>query len=164
MKILRPVVFAALTILPFATFAHDYVLGAVSVAHPFAFETAKTASSGGGYMSISNAGDTPDRLLAVTSPEVSDIGLHVTETDANGVARMTHLEAIEIPAGETVTLAPGGLHVMFMNLNGDPFEIGEKIPATLMFENAGPLEITFNVESRRGASKEGDHSMHKKSN
>lgn len=39
---------------------------------------------------------------------------------------------------------------MFMGLNGNPFEQGEKIDAPLLFENAGEIEIQFNVEPRSG--------------
>jgi len=71
---------------------------------------------------------------------------------------MVHLDGLDIPAGETVTLEPGGLHVMFMGLS-EPFIEGEKIEATLVFEQSGELEITFNVEARPEAGGE-DHSNH----
>ncbi|UWR23046.1 copper chaperone PCu(A)C [Sulfitobacter sp. S190] len=146
--------------------AHEYKLGDIAIDHPIAFETAKTAKVGGGYMTITNAG-ADDKLLAVTSDSIAKIMLHRSETDANGVARMMHLDAIDLPAGETVELAPGGLHVMFMGLDGDPLEDGEKIDATLVFEKAGEIPVTFNVVERRtvvhgtGAKSDTeDHSNH----
>jgi hypothetical protein len=143
-----------------AALAHDYKIGALSVAHPMAFETAKTARTGGGYLSITNTGDAPDRLIGARSDAFPDIMLHETTTDANGVARMAHLDAVEIPAGETVTFAPGGMHLMFMGLDGDPLEIGEKIPVTLHFERAGDLDVVFNVEARGAAGDAVDHATH----
>ena len=90
-----------------------------------------------------------------------EVSLHETTTDDMGVARMSHIDGLDLPAGETVTLKPGGLHIMFMGLDGDPFEEGEKIPATLTFEKAGTLEVIFNVESRRGHDAGGmDHGAH----
>ncbi len=60
---------------------------------------------------------------------------------------MFQIDGVEIAPGESITLQPGQKHVMFMGLNGDPFEAGEEIPATLVFENAGRVEIIFSVET-----------------
>ncbi len=131
-----------------AAFAHDYKVGGLMVMHPKAFETAKNANVGGGYMTIENTSDIADKLVAVHAAKIPRIELHLSETDANGVARMIKQDGVPIPAGETVILMPGGLHVMFMGLGGDPFEVGEKIEATLVFETAGELDVVFNVEAR----------------
>lgn len=131
-----------------AAFADDYKIGGLTVMHPKAFETAKNANVGGGYMTIENTSDTADTLVAIRVAEIPRIELHLSETDANGVARMTKQDGIPIPAGETVMLQPGGLHVMFMGLGGDPFEVGEEIEATLIFKTAGELDVVFNVEAR----------------
>ncbi|MDP5359854.1 MAG: copper chaperone PCu(A)C, partial [Paracoccaceae bacterium] len=61
-----------------------------------------------------------------------------------------------------VQLAPGGLHVMFMGLGGDPFEVGETFPATLVFEKAGEVEVVFYVEERTAEAM--DHSGHQMGN
>lgn len=159
MKTFYTAALAALLALPAA--AHDYTAGDIVVDHPMAFETPKTARVGGGYLTITNGGDTADRLISITAEGFDEVSLHETTTDDMGVARMSHVKDIELPAGETVTLVPGGLHIMFMGLDGDPFEVGEKIPATLTFEKAGTLDVTFNVESRRGHNAdEMEHSNH----
>lgn len=138
--------------------AHEYRAGAIRVDHPMAFETPPTAMSGGGYMTITNEGETEDRLVGIRG-DFPRLELHTTmETD--GIVRISHVDAIAIPAGETVTLAPGGLHVMFMGLNGDPFEPGERIPATLLFEHAGELDVVFTVEERQGNTKGQKHQGH----
>jgi len=144
--------------------AHDYTIAEISITHPMTFETAKTVNVAGGYMTLENSGDTNDTLIEVRVATIPRVELHLSETDANGVARMIKQDGIPVPAGETVTLKPGGLHVMFMGLNGDPFELGEEIPATLVFEQAGEVEVIFNVEER-GADdhKAMDHSGHKMS-
>jgi copper(I)-binding protein len=130
----------------FATpiFAHDYTVGDHEVAHPYALEsTGKTAA---GYFSITNHGTSADRLLAIRA-DVPRSEVHTTETDASGVARMKAVEALEIPAGGTVALAPGGYHVMFMGLD-KPLTAGETLPATLVFEKSGELAVDFNVQPR----------------
>lgn len=141
----------ALAVLLFASMAHadNYTLGNLKIEHPRAFETAKSASVGGGYMTITNNGSRDDILIDVRVTQIPRIELHLSATDENGVATMTKQEGgIPLPAGETVMLMPGGLHVMFMGLGGDPFEVGEQINATLVFETAGEIEVAFNVEAR----------------
>jgi copper(I)-binding protein len=144
--------------------AHEYTVGSLSIDHPMTFETAPSVNVAGGYMAISNTGAQADKLIAVRVATIPRVELHLSETDGNGVARMIKQDSIEVPAGETVMLKPGGLHVMFMGLNGDPFELGEEVPATLVFENAGEVEVVFNVEERSANDHSGmDHSGHKMS-
>lgn len=136
----------ALALFAGPAFAHDYAIGGLEIAHPYAFATAPTARTGAGYMTIRNGGAEPDRLIAVRAafPQVM---LHVTEVDAAGIARMSHVDSVEIPPGGEVTLAPQGLHVMFVGLDG-PLEAGDTIDAVLVFETAGEVAVAFNVEPR----------------
>lgn len=163
MKLLISAAVAA-TLTAGAAFAHEYTAGALTIDHPRAFETAPNVKVGGGYMTITNTGTTDDALIAVEVPSVPRVELHLSETDANGVARMMKQESIIIPAGETVTLKPGGLHVMFMGLGDDPFELGEKVEATLVFQSAGELPVHFTIEERSANDHGGmDHSKMEKS-
>ncbi|WP_299813629.1 copper chaperone PCu(A)C [uncultured Jannaschia sp.] len=139
-------------------YAQDDATSSVAIAHPFAIETVGNAPVGGGYMTIRNTGPRDDRLLAViVAPDVAgDAQLHEMAME-DGVMRMGPLEGgIPIPAGETVTLAPGGMHVMFTQLEVG-LRAGTEIPATLVFEGAGPVEIVFEVEPRGGAGGRSDH-------
>lgn len=140
----------ALSLLALPAAAHEVTTETLVIDHPYALETVATAMSGAGYMTITNTGSAPDRLLEVRA-DFPRVSLHGTETDAQGVTRMIPVEGIEIAPGETVTLAPGGMHVMFMGLDGDPFEEGERIPATLVFERAGEIAVEFWVEPRSGS-------------
>jgi copper(I)-binding protein len=138
--------------------AHDYQAGDLLIAHPYATATAPTAKTAAGYLTITNEGSAPDTLLAVKAdfPEVS---LHTVETDAAGVTRMLPADGIEIAPGATVELAPRTAHVMFMGLPA-PFEAGEEVAATLVFEKAGEVAVDFTVEPRAGAgAAHGDHDM-----
>ena len=135
--------------------AHEFRVGDLTIGHPYAIETPATAKSGAGYLTITNAGDAPDRLLAVEAA-VPRAEIHTSETDAAGVTRMLPVDGVEIPPGGTVTLEPGGLHVMFMGL-GAPFEAGAKIDATLVFEKAGEVAVEFNVEPRGAGTDDVDH-------
>jgi len=134
----------ALTLIPTFGMAHEYKIGDLVIDHPIARETTAMAMSSAGYFVVTNTGETDDTLLAVRA-DFPRVMVHDTEV-VNDVATMVHLDQLVIPAGETVTLAPGGKHVMFMGLKGDPMEEGEQVPATLVFENAGEIDIMFNVE------------------
>ncbi|MBW4710469.1 copper chaperone PCu(A)C [Roseobacter sp. YSTF-M11] len=163
MKTLTFAAVAALLAGATSVLAHDFKAGDLVIDHPMAFETAKTAKSGGGYLTITNTGTSDDRLIAVRA-DFPKVMLHTTE-EKDGVARMMHVDGIDVPAGGTVALKPGGLHVMFMGLNGDPFEVGEEVPATLVFEKAGEVEVIFSIEERTsGHKKKDDHSGHAVSN
>ncbi|MEM9342620.1 MAG: copper chaperone PCu(A)C [Pseudomonadota bacterium] len=138
--------------------AHDFKTGALVVDHPMAFPTAATAQAGAGYFSVTNTGSEDDRLIGIQA-DFPKVSMHGTRKE-DGVMSMFEVEAIDIPAGETVALEPGALHVMFMGLGGDPFEVGETIPATLTFENAGDVDVVFYVEPRGDGSEAIDHSAH----
>lgn len=118
----------------------------LTVRDAYAFETPGTAMTGAGYLTIENVGPLPDRLIGVTA-DFPQVMVHRSE-ETDGVARMIHVDTVDIAPGQTVTFAPGGLHVMFMGLSGDPFEVGEEVPATLLFEQAGEVPVMFKVIAR----------------
>lgn len=138
-----------------AAIAHEYSAGELSIDHPMAFETAATAKVGGGYMTITNTGETADTLVGVKA-DFPRVMIHQT-VEEDGIAKMKHVDGVEIPAGESVELTPGGYHVMFMGLDA-PLVDGETFPATLIFENAGEVEVKFNIEAR--TTDTADHSGH----
>ena len=153
--------FAALAFAALSTpvFAHDYQVGDLGIDHPFAFETPTTAMTGGGFVTITNMGETNDRLLGVEA-DFPRVEIHTTVME-DSIARMQRVEAIDLPAGETVALAPGGFHIMFMGLRGSPFVAGESFDATLIFEEAGRLDVIFSIEERTAETMGGmSHGTH----
>lgn len=103
------------------------------------------AKVGVGYLTVTNRGTAPDRLLAGASEVASRIEVHEM-TMVDNTMRMRPLDrGIEIRPGETVALKPGGVHLMLMNLSRTLKE-GEAVPATLTFEKAGSVAITLDVQ------------------
>ena len=100
-----------------------------------------TSRPGAAYFTVRNLGDEADRLTGLSSPVSAMPMLHET-TLSEGVSRMAHVEAAEIPAGGELTLEPGGMHVMLMELT-TPLKEGATFPLTLTFEAGG--EITVEV-------------------
>ena len=136
--------------------AHEIETETLIIIHPMTFETPKTARAAAGYMAITNLSDASDRLLEVRA-DVPQIRLHRTE-EADSTIRMVHIDTLTIPAGDTIVLELGGLHVMFMGLDGGALRAGDTLPATLIFEHGGEVEVEFHVEERTGDPI--DHSQH----
>jgi copper(I)-binding protein len=147
---------AALVSLP--ALAHDYTLGALKIQHPWARATPKGAPVGGGYLSITNTGSTPDRLIGGSTDVSKGFEIHQMSMD-NGVMKMRSLpDGLEIKPGQTVTLSPSGYHIMFTGLKA-PLTKGEHVDATLKFEKAGEVKVFFLVGSigQMSADDKGGH-------
>lgn len=121
--------------------AADYMAGSIMIDGPVARASAGNAKNSAAFMTLMNTG-ADDRLVAARSGIAARTELHTHTVDSEGVARMRAVEDIPLPANETVTLKPGGLHVMFMNLNA-PLKKGDSFELTLTFEKAG--EVTIEV-------------------
>jgi len=100
--------------------------------------------NGAGYLQIANKTTHPDRLLSIESDAATRIELHNVITE-NGVAQMRQVQGIDIPAGGSARLAPGGYHVMFLKLTA-PFKQDGQIPVVLKFEKAGEVRVNFTVK------------------
>ncbi|SKA18382.1 hypothetical protein SAMN02745126_04040 [Enhydrobacter aerosaccus] len=146
MRFLRLTAIAVLmALLPGLALAHDYKLGALTIGHPWSRATAPTAPAGGGFLTITNTGTTPDRLVAARSPAAETVQIHEMKMDGN-VMRMREVEhGLEIAPGATVTLAPGGFHLMLMGLKA-PLKQDTHVPVTLVFEKAGSIDVELAVE------------------
>ena len=125
---------------------------------------ARAAQSGGtsaAYMTITNGTLSADSLTGVSSPAAASASLHETMTvasalpgvsgmpGASGVSGMTGMQpvdAINIPAGGTVTLEPGGYHVMLEGLT-DNLAAGQTVRLTLTFKGAGPIEVSAEIRA-----------------
>lgn len=138
--------------------AHDFKAGSLELKHPWSAKATPVAPVLGGYVTIVNNGTQPDRLVGGSTSVAERLEVHVSSI-VDGVARMRLAkEGIEIPAGATLSLQPGGAHIMLVNPKERPAE-GEKFKATLQFEKAGPVEVEFVVQKPKpGAADE--HSGH----
>jgi len=128
-----------------AALAHSYKLGDLVIGHPWTRATPPSAPAGGGYLTVTNTGTTPDKLVSARTPAAGAVQVHEMKMEGN-VMRMRERDGgLEIPPGATVTLAPGGLHLMMMGLKV-PLNQGEKVPVTLVFEKAGSIDVEFLVQ------------------
>ena len=126
--------------------AHDYKAGALAIAHPWTRATPNGAKVGGGYLSVTNTGSAPDTLLGASVTGADHVEIHAMTMDGT-VMKMAPVEnGLVIAPGATVTLAPGGFHMMFVDLKA-PLKKGDRIAGTLRFEKAGTVPVEFAVEA-----------------
>lgn len=127
-----------------AAMAHEFTLGSLTIGHPYARPTVPGQSVGGGFLTIANQG-ADDRLLSATSAGAHSVELHTMSMDGD-VMRMRQVDGLNVPAGKTVDLKPGAVHLMFMGLKA-PLKAGDKLPVTLKFAKAGEVAVVFNVDA-----------------
>ena len=133
---------AVLTAVP--AVAADYDVGSMHITQVWARATPKGAANGAGYMTITNKGVGPDRISCVADDASAQCQIH-SMTIENGVMKMRPVEGgLEIKPGETVTLKPGGYHVMFVDLKHALVE-GETVKATLKFDHAGTVDVAYPI-------------------
>ena len=116
----------------------------ISVSDIWGRPSIKSAANGAFYMAIHNVGGTEDRLIAASSVACRSTELHETSLNEQDVMMMQHVGEILVPAGETVDLEVGGLHIMCLDRQDD-FADGDRIPLTLTFEISGDLEISAEI-------------------
>ena len=124
-------------------------LGDLEISGGFAKAMLPGQPVGGGGFTVKNNGSADDHLVSVTSPMSGEVQIHEMAMQDN-VMKMRQLkDGIVVPAGQTVELASGNLHLMFLQVKS-PFKQGDKVPVTLTFEKAGKVDLVLNVLSAQG--------------
>jgi copper(I)-binding protein len=119
----------------------------IAVSAAWARPTTASQSTAAAYFTIANAGGA-DRLTRVAA-DIGQASLHSTSL-AGGVMRMRPVEALDLPAGETVELKPGGVHVMITGVK-QPLPAGSRFPLRLTFESSGERSVAIAVRAERPA-------------
>lgn len=145
-------VISTLMLLPAS--AHEATSKGVTVSHPWLRATPAGSKTGVAFMQISADDKTTDKLIAAASPVSGRVELHTHIMDGD-VMKMRQVESIEIKAGQSHVLKPGGDHVMLFELK-QPLAEGDLVKLTLTFEKAGPIEVEGTVEP---AGAMGPHGM-----
>jgi len=122
-----------------AASAAEFCQNAICVSDVWARATPGNAQTGAIFLTVSNRGAAPDSITGASSEAAQETMIHET-TDMGGMAHMHMVAEIAVPAGASLTFAPGGYHVMLMGLSG-PLEEGAQIPLTLEFSGAGSIGL-----------------------
>ena len=124
--------------------ADEVKAGDLVISQAWTRATPNGAKIGGGYLTIENKGSTPDRLIGGSADVAGSVQVHEMSMDG-GVMKMRPLEkGLAIDPGKTVKLAPGGYHLMIMDLKSQ-LKQGDKVPVTLEFEKAGKVTLSLDV-------------------
>jgi copper(I)-binding protein len=110
-----------------------------------AWARASATQTSAAYLTIENRTGEDDTLLEVRSPVAERVEIH-DMTMEDMVMRMRKLDDLPVAAGESVSLAPGGKHIMLIGLSG-PLEEGASVPLTLVFEKAGEIAVEAPVRA-----------------
>lgn len=133
------------------------MLGDLTLTNAFAFATLPHSPVAGAFLTITNDGETSDKLVSASSPIAGMVQVHEMAMDGDVMKMRELADGLKLPAGETVMLKPGGYHIMLMDLR-EPLVEGEAVDITLQFENAGTITLPFGIQSRtRGAGHEMKH-------
>lgn len=117
------------------------VLAQVSVTDPWVRATVPQQKTTGAFMQLNSANGT--RLVDARSP-VARAEIHEMAVQDH-VMRMRQISGLDLPAGQTVALKPGGYHIMFFDLK-QPVKEGDVIPLTLVFEDKDKKRETLELQ------------------
>jgi copper(I)-binding protein len=124
--------------------AEEVKAGDLVITQAWTRATPNGAKIGGGYLTIENKGTAPDRLIGGSADIAGSMQVHEMSMD-DGVMKMRPLDrGLAIEPGKVVKLAPGGYHLMMMDLKS-PLKQGDRLPITLQFEKAGNVQVSFEV-------------------
>lgn len=142
--------------------AHDHAaagsatIGDLAITSAWARATLPGQKAAGAYLTVTNNGAAADRLTGAASPAADKVEIHTMEI-VNDVMTMRPVEGgLEIPAGGSVELKPGGYHIMFMGIS-EPLADGASVNVKLQFETAGEVELAVPVRLVKGQGHDHDH-------
>lgn len=117
--------------------------GDITIETAWARASIGTMRPAAAYLTIKSSGNNSDVLLNIKTEVAGVAEVHKT-TMKDGVSKMGPVGPLPINAGDRITFAPGGLHIMMMMLK-KPLKKGETFPMTLIFEKAGQVNITVPI-------------------
>jgi copper(I)-binding protein len=120
----------------------------IKVMEPWSRPSPMVAGNGAVYMMLMNEGGANDALISAETDVAEVVELHETKMEGD-MMKMSPVSKVEVPAGGSTALKPGGLHVMLINLQ-EELVPGEKIKLTLNFEKSNPLTIEAEIREMGG--------------
>jgi periplasmic copper chaperone A len=143
--------------LPSSAFAHDFKKGSLTIDHPTVSPTRGTVAVNAGYLTIINAGATPDRLVSASSPDAARVEMHDHVRSSSGMMQMRQVQGgVTVPARGRVAFVQGGLHLMIYSPKA-PLRDGGYFSITLNFERAGSIDVVAMVEAPSPTAKRHSH-------
>jgi copper(I)-binding protein len=120
--------------------------GGIEVTSPWTRATVAGASVAAGYLTIENKGAEADRLTGAATAAAEKVEIHEMSMEGDIMKMRAVPEGVEIKPGETLTLKPGGVHLMLVGLKQRLIP-GASVPVTLNFAKAGQIAVVLPVQS-----------------
>lgn len=105
---------------------------------------AAQSENGAVYFIIHNYSDTDDALVGISTEVSGAVEFHESEM-AHDVMQMRMVHSVPLASGEDVNFAPGGLHIMLVNLR-EELNVGERVEITLHFQNNPDISLSVPVQ------------------
>jgi len=128
---------------------------AIAVESPWIREAPPTSTVLAAYMVLINGDDTPRTITRIDSPDFSNSQIHRTVVE-DGIAKMVPVEQLPLPAGGSVTLEPGGLHLMLIDPLR-PLQDGDSVVLVVHDDTGESVTVSAAVVRKTG---EAGHAHH----
>lgn len=119
----------------------------IEITQAWAMPTIGAAKASVIYFTITNLGSMPAHLVGIKTPAAENIEIHYTEMTDN-VMRMHQVDTLTIASGQSFDFKPGGYHLMLHGI-ASPLKVGDIVPVSLEFEQAGMVEINVPVTGKQ---------------
>ena len=129
----------------------DGIADKITVNDPYVRAVPPVVKTSAAFMQFQNSDAVEHFLVSASTPAAAVVELH-THTMDDGVMRMRQVANIPMPPNETVSLQPGGLHIMLFDLTA-PLNPGDQVPIILSFEDGSTKEISAQVRSAKSMMK-----------
>ncbi len=116
----------------------------IIVVKPYARAIPPGQPNSASFMQLKNTSDTNHAVVSAKSDVAAVVELH-THTHKDGMMQMRRVDKIELPAQESVTLKPGGLHIMLIKLH-KTLEMGQTVNITLEFADGSSIDVKVPVQ------------------
>lgn len=139
---------------PSSALADPVTAGTLSVQDAWARPSIGNAPNGIVYLTITNMGEAPDRLVGASASVAKRVGLHATKMEGGIMKMRPAAQGITVPAKGAIELKPGGFHVMLMGFTRKLVP-GQNFDLTLTFERQGAVRIAVEIKplGYKGSSK-----------
>ncbi len=117
----------------------------IEVTAPFARASIPGMSMGAAFMQLDNHGKEERLLVEARSDVAKHVEIH-NHVKVDGMMRMRQMAHIHVKPGQTKTLQPGGLHIMFMGLH-QPLKQGESFDLTLIFDDGSSKTVAIPIKA-----------------
>lgn len=134
-----------LTLVPLANVAADGIADKITVNDPYVRAVPPVVMTSAAFMQFQNSDEAEHFLVSASTPAAAVVELHMHTMD-DGIMRMRQVAHIHLPPKQTVSLQPGGLHIMLFDLSA-PLNLGDRVPITLTFIDGSTKEIAAEVRS-----------------